>query len=130
VATNVNPEPAKMFTKVAAISIFVMLAILIDGAYTVWSPMDCLIQERFDKDIPDCVIAEVNHSYLYFQHFLRFMKFVDLNIDSIGFGYHDNYWFYIARFLVALSPTPYIAYALLLLSIMSIRRIVIERKSL
>lgn len=129
VAPNVNPEPAKMVIKVGAISLFVMLVILIDGAYTVWGPTNCWIQEQFDESIPDCVIAEVNHSYLYFQHLLRFIKFVDLNIGSIGFDSQYTYRFSVARFLLALSPTPYIAYALLLLSIMSIRRIVIERIS-
>jgi|GEM_PF-6295926 len=124
---NVNPEPAKMFIKVGAISLFVLLAILIDGAYTVWGPTTCWIQEQFDENIPDCVIAEVNRSTVYFQHLLRFIKFVDLNISSIGFESPDSYRFDIARFLLALSPTPYIAYALLLLSIMSIRRIIIER---
>jgi hypothetical protein len=124
-----RPEPAKMFARVAAISVFVVLAILIDGAYTVWGPTNCWIQERFDPNIPDCVIAQVDHSVLYFENLLRLVHFIALNVDSIGFELPNNYQFDTARFFLALSPTPYIAYALMLLSIMSIRRIVIERKS-
>jgi hypothetical protein len=131
--------PGKVFGRVAVISIFVLLAILIDGAYTVWSPLDHRIVGPFDENIPDYVIADVHHSATYFQHLLRSITFFNMNIDSIGlcaqadslnFCSQTDSWFNIVRFILVLSPTPYIAYALLLLSIMSVRRITIVRESL
>lgn len=127
---------AKVFGRIWVISIFVFLAILIDGAYTVLSPIDPRINGPLDENIPDYVIEDVRHSFLYFQHLLRSITFLNMNIESIGLCAQDDLitlcsqtdsWFSIVRFIFVLSPTPYIAYALLLLSIMSIQRIIIVR---
>lgn len=120
-------KPAAMFSRVAAISIFVAFAVILETAYTVTSPVDTRVSEAFDENIPDFVIEDVSHSSLYYQHFLRSLAFLDMNVDSIRLSNEAGYWFDIVRFFLTLSPTPFIAFSLLLLSITSIRRIIIVR---
>ncbi len=132
----IKPGPAAMFGRVAVIFVFVFLAVIVDATYNLMAPIDSRIVEPFDENIPSYVIADVNHSTPYFQHLLRSVKFLSMNMDSIELCAKSDPsnlcekidpWLQISRIFLALSPTPYVAIALVLLSIMSILRITIDR---
>ena len=115
-------EPAKAFARMALIFIVVLLAVLLDGAYSAFfAPLDTRILKAFAVDIPLYVIEDVEHSYTYLQHLLRTLTYVEYNVQSMTLSDKAGVWFEYVRFLLLLSPTPYIAYALIFLSLSSIR---------
>lgn len=122
-------KPSKVFTRVGLIFIVVTIVVLVDAGYSSLIPIDSRIQESFDENIPLYVVADVEHSYIYIQHLLRTMMFIELNLQSIRLYEDAESWFYVIQFLFQLSPTPYIAYALLFLSFYAIKniRIKVER---
>ncbi len=126
----VKTKPAEMFARLVGVFFLVTLAIILESTYQITAPVDERISEPFDEDIPVYVIDDVNHSSLYFRHLLRSLAFVDMNIDSIRTSDESGLWFEAVRFFLTLSPTPFIAFSLLLTSIMSIRSIVIVRRPL
>ncbi len=125
-------RPALVFTRLSGIFIVVCLVVILDGVYNAFD-IDNRIQERFDISIPKYVIHDISHSYKHFQDLLRTLLYVDLNIQSIiGFREGSGEWRdYLLKFIacmLSLSPTPYIAYTLTLLSLRSleieIRRVI------
>lgn len=118
----VKERASKVVSHVALIFIAVFTTVLADGIYNAFAPIDSRITEAFDVNIPDIVIQDVKHSYSYLQHLLRTIYYLTLNIQSIALIDGTQTWLDVVRFFLALSPTPYIAYALLFLSLSSISR--------
>lgn len=115
-------KPSMAFSRIGLIFITVLLTVLIDGLYNSFAPVDSRIKEALDADIPLYVIEDVQHSVLYLQHFLRTLAFLKYNVQSIGLSDQIGPWFQIVKFLLLLSPTPYVAFSLLYLSMLSIVR--------
>lgn len=129
VAKSVAKEkPSMAFSRIGLVFITVLLTVLLDGAYNAFTPIDSRIKEAFDADIPLYVIDDVKHSFLYLQHFLRTLAFLKYNVQSIGLSDQVGSWFQVVKFLLLLSPTPYVAFSLFYLSLSSIgkRRVVKE----
>lgn len=127
IANSVTKEkPSKVFSRVGMVFIVVLITVLLDGLYNAFLPIDARITKAFDVDIPLYVINDIEHSYTYLQHFLRTVLYFKYNIQSIGL--HDDIggWFVAIRFLLLLSPTPYIAYALLFLSFFAVKKFRLE----
>jgi hypothetical protein len=118
--------PAKVFSRVGIVFIVVLITVLLDGLYNSFLPVDNRITQAFDVNIPLYVIDDVKHSYIYLQHCLRTVLFFKYNIQSIGLHEDIGGWFVAVRFLLLLSPTPYIAFALLFLSFSAIKKFKLE----
>ncbi len=125
-------RPALVFARLSGIFIVVCLVVISDGVYNAFY-IDNRIEEQFDINIPEYVIHDISHSYKHFQDLLRTLLYVDLNIQSIIGPWEGSgeWWDYLLKFIacmLSLSPTPYIAYTLTLLSIRSleieIRRVI------
>lgn len=130
VANTVTKErPSKVVSRVGVVFIVVLITVMLDGLYNAFLPIDARIIEPFDMDIPLYVTQDIEHSYTYLQHFLRTVLYLKYNIQSIGLSEDVGGWFVIIRFLLLLSPTPYIAYALLFLSFSAVKqfKLVTER---
>ncbi|QEQ96802.1 hypothetical protein [Neptunomonas concharum] len=124
----VKEKPSIAFSRIGLVFIAVLMTVLLDGASNAFLPIDSRIKEAFDEDIPLYVIDDVKHSFLYLQHFLRTLAFLNYNVQSIGLSDQVGSWFQVVKFLLLLSPTPYVAFSLLYLSLSSIgkRRVVAE----
>lgn len=122
-------KPSRVVSRVGVVFIVVLVTVLLDGLYNAFLPIDGRITELFDTDIPLYVIQDIEHSYDYLQHFLRTVLYLKYNIQSIGLSEDVGGWFVIIRFLLLISPTPYIAYALLFLSFYAVKqfKLVTER---
>jgi hypothetical protein len=103
--------------------IVVLITVFIDGLYNVFSPIDDRISQPFDINIPKYVIDDIEHSFIHLQHLLRTVMYFKFNIQSISLSEDVGVWFVLIRFLLLLSPTPYVAYALLFLSFSAIKKI-------
>jgi hypothetical protein len=121
-----KPVPSKVFSRVGLVFIVVLLTVLLDGLYNSFLPIDSRIIKAFDVNIPLYVVDDVQHSYIYLQHFLRTVLFFKYNIQSIGLHEDIGGWFVAIRFLLLLTPTPYIAFALLFLSFSAIKKFRLE----
>lgn len=119
-------KPSKVFAHVGVVFIVVLITVLLDGLYNAFLPIDNRITSPFDVNIPLYVIDDVRHSCIYLQHLLRTVLFFKYNLQSIGLQDDIGDWFVAVRFLLLLSPTPYIAYALLFLSFSSIKKFTLE----
>lgn len=123
VADNLTKEkPSKVFSRVGLVFVVVLLTVLLDALYNAFLPVDSRILLPFDVDIPLYVTQDLEHSWTSLQHFLRTALYFRYNIQSIGLSEEAGYWFSAIRFFLLLSPTPYVAYALLFLSFSAIRR--------
>lgn len=118
--------PAKAFFRLSLIFTVVFITVIIDGLYNFLMPIDSRITKIFDEDIPLYVIEDIEHSFIYLQHLLRTALYFKLNIQSIEKSEDIGGWVSLIKFILLLTPTPYIAYTLLYLSFFSI----IEKKSL
>lgn len=121
-------KPAKVFARVGLVFIVVLLTVLLDGVYNAFLPVDGRILLPFDVDIPLYVTEDLEHSWTYLQHFLRTALYFRYNVQSIGLSEEAGYWFSAIRFFLLLSPTPYVAYALLFLSFSAIRRFAVVKE--
>jgi hypothetical protein len=120
VAKSVTKEkPSKALARIILVFITVLLTVILDGAYNTFAPVDPRIKEPFDANIPLYVIEDVYHSFTYLQHFLRTLAFLKHNVQSIALSDQIGSWFEVVKFLVLLSPTPYVAFAFLYLSLSS-----------
>jgi len=125
----VKEAPSKVVSRVGLVTVVVLITVILDGLYNSLIPIDPRITGIFDKDIPLYVIDDIERSYLYLQHFLRTILYIQYNIQSIGLSEDVGEWFLIVRFILNLSPSPYIAYTLIFLSLSAVKKfnIVIER---
>jgi hypothetical protein len=93
----------------------------IDATYEAFKPIDPRIQVPADINIPLYVMNDFSHSFEYLQHYIRTLLYINYVVDSLelldGFGK----WFFIVKFFIVVSPTPYIAYILILLALESIK---------
>ncbi len=117
-------KPALAFNRAGSVFFVVCFIVLLDGVYGMFA-IDGRIRGVFDSDIPIYVAEDIKHSWAYFQHLLRTLLYIDLNVQSIGLWEpgSEHWWVYLIKAIVSilsLSPTPYIAYTLALLSIRSI----------
>jgi len=116
-------KPSKVVSRVVIVFIVVLITVFIDGLYNVFSPIDDRISQPFDINIPKYVIDDIEHSFIHLQHLLRTVMYFKFNIQSISLSEDVGVWFVLIRFLLLLSPTPYVAYALLFLSFSAIKKI-------
>lgn len=122
-ARSVTKERAsQVVSRVVVIFIVVFTTVLIDAAYKTFSPTDIRINDALDANISTLVSDDIKHSYTHLQHLLRTIHFANLNMQSIALIEDNKAWFDAVRFLLSISPTPYIAYALLFLSFSSIAK--------
>ncbi|WP_156815148.1 hypothetical protein [Amphritea japonica] len=112
--------PAKAFSRLSVVFIVVLFTVILDGTYNAFLPVDSRVKEPFDIDIPLYVMDDIKHSYIYLQHTLRTALYLKVNVQSVALYDEVGDWFAIIRFFLLLSPTPYIAYALIYLSLNSI----------
>jgi len=112
--------PAKAFFRLSLIFAVVFITVIVDGLYNYMTPIDSRITEMFDKDIPLYVIEDVDHSFVYLQHLLRTALYIKFNIQSIERSEDIGEWVSAIKFILMLSPTPYMAYTLLYLSLVSL----------
>jgi hypothetical protein len=112
--------PAKSLFRLSLIFTVVFVTIIVDGLYNSMMPIDSRITVMFDKDIPLYVIEDIEHSFVYLQHLLRTALYFKLNIQSIEKSEDIGEWISVVKFILLLSPTPYIAFSLLYLSVVSI----------
>lgn len=118
-------EPAKAISRFAVALGVALLVAGLEGGYSVVAPVDPRIQTPLDIEIPTYVIEDVSHSSKQFQHLLRTVQFLSMNLDSISLD-QDLHWGVAAlKFFVLLSPAPYLGYALLLLSLFAIKQVII-----
>ncbi|MCA9232858.1 MAG: hypothetical protein KDA57_19570 [Planctomycetales bacterium] len=128
VSQVLQEEPAKAVGRFAIILFVALLVATIESGQQILSPIDNRIEAPFDVDIPDYVIHDISHSAKIFQDLLRTSRFLTMNIDSIGLLEEHRVALDILRFILVIQPAPFIAYALLLLSLFAIKRVVIETK--
>ena len=121
-------EPAKAVGRFAIILFVAVLIAIIESGQQILSPIDNRIQAPFDVDIPDYVIHDISHSVKLLQALLRTSYFIKMNLDSMGLIEESHAVVDILRFVLVIEPAPFIAYALLLMSLFAIKRIMIETK--
>lgn len=112
--------PAKSLFRLSLVFTVVFITIIVDGLYNSMMPIDSRITVMFDKDIPLYVIEDIKHSFVYLQHLLRTALYFKLNIQSLEKSEDIGEWVSVVKFFLLLSPTPYIAFSLLYLSVVSI----------
>ena len=121
-------EPAKAVGRFAIILFVAVLIAIIESGQQILSPIDNRIQAPFDVDIPDYVTHDISHSVKLLQALLRTSYFIKMNLDSMGLIEESHAVVDILRFVLVIEPAPFIAYALLLMSLFAIKRIMIETK--
>lgn len=112
--------PAKAFFRLSLIFTVVFITMIFDGLYNFIMPIDNRITEMFDENIPIYVIEDIEHSFVYLQHLLRTALYFKFNIQSIEKSEDIGDWVSVIKFILLLTPTPYIAYSLLYLSFVSL----------
>jgi len=122
-AATLREKPAKAYGRIGVIFTIVVFIVVIDGLYQTFVPIDDRMTASFDKDIPLLVIEQSTHSFEYFQHLTRSILFVKYNLQSIELHDEIGPWFIWVKFFLLISPSPFVAYTLLLLSLFSVKRV-------